>query len=153
MNSFSRSRGKNPHEASDGLARELDGTDLDVHLIGDAQAPRRIFNAIWEGEVAARRRVLLHHRRVPMGRRGTRYRVTIAGRGGSTVREAAADREGRLTIPVELGPGNPHQHYSPAADEASTGPSPDDVPFYVRGNSSRFYTSEVSIFPTSGIPG
>lgn len=41
--------------ADDSLARELDGSGLDVHLIGDAQAPRRIFNAIWEGEAAARR--------------------------------------------------------------------------------------------------
>ncbi|MFC5749849.1 FAD-dependent oxidoreductase [Actinomadura rugatobispora] len=40
--------------ADDALARELDGTGLDVHLIGDAQAPRRIFNAIWEAETAAR---------------------------------------------------------------------------------------------------
>lgn len=41
--------------ANDSLARELDGTGLDVHLVGDAQAPRRIFNAIWEAEAAARR--------------------------------------------------------------------------------------------------
>ncbi|HSA49004.1 MAG TPA: FAD-dependent oxidoreductase, partial [Yinghuangia sp.] len=41
--------------ADDGLARELDGSGLDVHLVGDAQAPRRIFNAIWEADAAARR--------------------------------------------------------------------------------------------------
>ncbi|MBL7620274.1 FAD-dependent oxidoreductase [Frankia sp. AgB1.8] len=41
--------------ADDGLARQLDGSGLDVHLIGDAQAPRRVFNAIWEAEAAARR--------------------------------------------------------------------------------------------------
>jgi 2,4-dienoyl-CoA reductase-like NADH-dependent reductase (Old Yellow Enzyme family)/thioredoxin reductase len=41
--------------ANDSLARELDDTDLHVHLVGDAQAPRRIFNAIWEAEAAARR--------------------------------------------------------------------------------------------------
>ena len=41
--------------ANDGLARELQGTDLDVHLVGDAQAPRRLFNAIWDAETAARK--------------------------------------------------------------------------------------------------
>ncbi|MGF7237232.1 MAG: FAD-dependent oxidoreductase, partial [Frankia sp.] len=41
--------------ANDGLAHELDGTGLDVHRVGDAQAPRRIFNAIWEAEIAARK--------------------------------------------------------------------------------------------------
>ncbi|MET0728122.1 MAG: hypothetical protein ABWZ76_07455, partial [Acidimicrobiales bacterium] len=51
----------------------------------------------------------------------------------------------RLTIPVVLGPVNPHQQFSPAADAASTGPSPDDVPFTVRGNSSRFHRAHVSI--------
>jgi 2,4-dienoyl-CoA reductase-like NADH-dependent reductase (Old Yellow Enzyme family) len=41
--------------ANDGLARELEGTGLEVHPVGDAQAPRRIFNAIWEAETAARK--------------------------------------------------------------------------------------------------
>ncbi|MBO0855781.1 MAG: NADH:flavin oxidoreductase, partial [Nocardia sp.] len=40
--------------ADDSLARELAGTDLEVHVIGDAQSPRRIFNAIWEAETTAR---------------------------------------------------------------------------------------------------
>ncbi|ABW13114.1 NADH:flavin oxidoreductase/NADH oxidase [Parafrankia sp. EAN1pec] len=40
--------------ANDLLARELDGAGLDIHLVGDAQAPRRIFNAIWEADTAAR---------------------------------------------------------------------------------------------------
>ncbi|MFI5717623.1 FAD-dependent oxidoreductase [Nocardia sp. NPDC051750] len=41
--------------ADDSLARELAGTELDIHVVGDAQAPRRIFNAIWEAETAARK--------------------------------------------------------------------------------------------------
>jgi 2,4-dienoyl-CoA reductase-like NADH-dependent reductase (Old Yellow Enzyme family) len=41
--------------ANDGLAGELEGTGLEVHQVGDAQAPRRIFNAIWEAESAARK--------------------------------------------------------------------------------------------------
>ncbi|WP_019929007.1 FAD-dependent oxidoreductase [Nocardia sp. BMG111209] len=40
--------------ADDALARELAGRGPQVHVIGDAQAPRRIFNAIWEGEAIAR---------------------------------------------------------------------------------------------------
>ncbi|WP_216898480.1 FAD-dependent oxidoreductase [Nocardia alni] len=40
--------------ANDGLAQELREMDVDLHVIGDAQAPRRIFNAIWEAETAAR---------------------------------------------------------------------------------------------------
>lgn len=40
--------------ADDQLARDLEGSAIDVHLVGDAHAPRRIFNAIWEGENAAR---------------------------------------------------------------------------------------------------
>jgi NADH dehydrogenase FAD-containing subunit len=38
----------------DDLARELDGAEIDVHVVGDAQAPRRIFNAIAEADEAAR---------------------------------------------------------------------------------------------------
>ncbi|MEV1086097.1 alpha/beta hydrolase-fold protein [Streptomyces sp. NPDC050211] len=60
---------------------------------------------------------------------------------------ATADAQGRLTIPLALGPGNPHQQYSPQADTASTGPSPDDVPFHARGNSARFNRAEVTILP------
>jgi hypothetical protein len=34
------------------LAKELAATDLDVRLVGDCLAPRRVFNAIWEGNLA-----------------------------------------------------------------------------------------------------
>jgi hypothetical protein len=61
------------------------------------------------------------------------------------MRSATADGQGRLTIPVALGPGNPHQQYSPQAETSSKGPSPDDVAFHTRGNSSRFYRAEVTI--------
>jgi 2,4-dienoyl-CoA reductase-like NADH-dependent reductase (Old Yellow Enzyme family) len=40
--------------ADDALARELADTGTEVHLVGDAQSPRRIFNAVWEGDAAAR---------------------------------------------------------------------------------------------------
>jgi 2,4-dienoyl-CoA reductase (NADPH2) len=38
--------------ANDQLARELDNLGISATSIGDCQAPRRIFNAIWEGEHA-----------------------------------------------------------------------------------------------------
>ncbi len=50
-----RGRADSRNAADDRLARDLEGSDIDVHLVGDAHAPRRIFNAIWEGENAARR--------------------------------------------------------------------------------------------------
>jgi hypothetical protein len=78
---------------------------------------------------------------------GTRYRVTVRGHEGASARSATADAQGRLTIPLLLGTGNPHQQYSPQAETSSTGPSPDDVPFHTRGNSSRFNRVEVTILP------
>ncbi|QYB00227.1 FAD-dependent oxidoreductase (plasmid) [Rhodococcus sp. USK10] len=43
------------NRADDTLARALEAAGLDVVAIGDCQSPRRIFNAIWEGEMAGRR--------------------------------------------------------------------------------------------------
>ncbi len=40
--------------AQDGLLHELGSAGADVHGIGDCLAPRRIFNAIWEGELIGR---------------------------------------------------------------------------------------------------
>ncbi|MFE8954924.1 FAD-dependent oxidoreductase [Streptomyces althioticus] len=41
--------------ADDALARQLAATGLEIYSVGDCQAPRKIFNAIWEGDQAARR--------------------------------------------------------------------------------------------------
>lgn len=41
------------NRAEDGLVRALEGS-TEVHAIGDCVSPRRIFNAIWEGELVAR---------------------------------------------------------------------------------------------------
>ena len=41
--------------ADDTLARSLEGDGREVHLIGDAFAPRRLMDAIYEGTLAARR--------------------------------------------------------------------------------------------------
>lgn len=40
--------------ALDGLAAEARARGLDVEVVGDALAPRRIFNAVYEGELAGR---------------------------------------------------------------------------------------------------
>jgi uncharacterized FAD-dependent dehydrogenase len=40
--------------ALDGLAQEARELGLDVEVVGDALAPRRIFNAIYEGELVGR---------------------------------------------------------------------------------------------------
>ncbi len=40
--------------SDDGLARALEGDDREVHVIGDALAPRRLMDAIYEGTLAAR---------------------------------------------------------------------------------------------------
>jgi S-formylglutathione hydrolase FrmB len=82
-----------------------------------------------------------------LARPGRRYHVTVRDHAGASVWSATADAQGRLTIPLALGPGNPHQQYSPQADTSSTGPSPDNAPFHTRGNSSRFNRAEVTITP------
>ncbi len=41
--------------AEDSLSRELSEEGREVHVVGDCLAPRRIFNAIWEAELVARR--------------------------------------------------------------------------------------------------
>jgi S-formylglutathione hydrolase FrmB len=74
---------------------------------------------------------------------GAAVRVTVTGRrGGSWV--ADADESGRLIVPLDLGPGNPHQQFSVAA-ASSGGAGPDEVPFPTRRDGSRFARTDVSI--------
>lgn len=73
------------------------------------------------------------------------YNITTFGFDGWTHSETRADRGGRLKLTLALGPGNPFQQYSPAADQASTGGGPYDAPFYIRGNGSRFNRRTVSV--------
>ena len=42
------------NRARDEMLRELRTTDIEVHAVGDVLAPRRVFNAIYEGERVAR---------------------------------------------------------------------------------------------------
>jgi pimeloyl-ACP methyl ester carboxylesterase len=47
---------------------------------------------------------------------GQRVPVTIRDAAGTRTTELVADRAGRLTVPVALGPGNPLQQHSPAGN-------------------------------------
>jgi hypothetical protein len=79
------------------------------------------------------------------------FRATITNRDNPELGTTAlvdTDLEGHLTVPVALGAGNPFQQYTPAANATSTGPSPDDVPFLVFNNGSRFYRADVTIAAT-----
>ncbi|MBZ3900372.1 alpha/beta hydrolase [Streptomyces griseiscabiei] len=81
----------------------------------------------------------------PLARPGSRHSLTVHDREAASVRTVSADSQGRLAITVSLGPGNPYQQYSQEAEASSSGPSPDDVPFHVRGDGSRFHRAEVTI--------
>jgi hypothetical protein len=68
----------------------------------------------------------------------------------STSMMVRSDPDGRLTIPVQLGPANPFQQFSDQANSASNGPSPDAalVPFRTSpNNGSRFHRARVTISP------
>ena len=51
---------------------------------------------------------------------GTLHEVTIADGPSITRTTVMADHDGRLSVPVALGPGNPDQQYTPAAQLAGT---------------------------------
>jgi S-formylglutathione hydrolase FrmB len=55
------------------------------------------------------------------------------------------DGEGRITLPVTLGPANPFQQFSPEAKAVATGRSADDTPFPTFDNGSRFYRVDVRL--------
>lgn len=55
------------------------------------------------------------------------------------------DSEGRLAVPVELGPPNPFQQFSPEANSAATGAPTDETPFPLNNNGSRFYRADVRV--------
>ncbi|MBL7490259.1 hypothetical protein I6A62_19705 [Frankia sp. AgW1.1] len=81
---------------------------------------------------------------------GVKYRITTAAAGGSKTDSVTADGNGRLTLPVDLGPANPAQQYTAAADHTTptgnTAPSAiTDPPFYTRGNGSSFYRTQILI--------
>ncbi len=55
------------------------------------------------------------------------------------------DASGRLSVPLDLGPANPFQQYSTEANSRASADKPDNVPFRVNNNGSRFYRVQVSI--------
>lgn len=60
---------------------------------------------------------------------------------------ARTDAQGRLTLPIELGPANRFQQYSSEADQAATGTQPDPVPFRLLNDGSRFFQVRVTLAP------
>lgn len=80
---------------------------------------------------------------------GHEYTVTLNAPGGTSERQSVqANHQGRLALSLDLGPGNPYQQYSPLAEQASSGTlaGADDLPFYVRGNGSRFFQTTVFVW-------
>ena len=55
------------------------------------------------------------------------------------------DAQGRLVVPIRLGPANQFQQYSAEAKAAATSTAPDKVPFIAIGNGSRFYRVDVQL--------
>lgn len=126
----------------------------DYSLYGwDVQIDRKVveFSAL---EVADQRTFSL----VGSGR--ALVRTTVAGKPNNSVRIAITNRNipelsetmtvrtdsgGRLSIPIDLGPANIFQQYSPEANAAATGASGDSAPFLMFNNGSRFYRVEVRI--------
>lgn len=77
-----------------------------------------------------------------VGKPNSAVRVRI---GNAPAVRLRTDEGGRLSIPVDLGPANPFQQYSPQADAASTGARPAEAPFVLRNDGSRFATVAVRI--------
>ncbi len=83
-----------------------------------------------------------------IGRANARYRVTLTDPqkpAAARTMTLRADRSGRLSVPIDLGRANAFQQYSPEAKAQATGPSPDDTPFPLFDNGSRFYQVKVDI--------
>jgi S-formylglutathione hydrolase FrmB len=85
----------------------------------------------------------------PVYHSGKMYSVVVSSSTGErTSYSVAASESGRLKIDVPLGPGNPHQQYTPASEQRR-GSTPAGAiahaPFLIIGNGSHFYESTVSI--------
>lgn len=89
----------------------------------------------------------------PLYRAKAWYRVTTSGIGGSEQHLLQADSTGRLTMKISLGPGNPHQQYTPEAathDTLTCATRLDvgditHIPFMVVGDGCSFYRTAVTV--------
>ena len=91
-----------------------------------------------------------------IGRRGARVRaaITVPGapdRERTVMLTAGAD--GRVSVPVRLGPANAFQQYSAEANAASSGGKLDDVPFRLVNDGSRFFRANVRLTRLTPAPG
>lgn len=83
-----------------------------------------------------------------MNRGNQKVRVAITNRDKpelSRVLSLIADPRGRLVVPIEFGPANPFQQYSPEANSKATTAQPGNLPFQTFDDGSRFYRVEVRI--------
>ncbi|WP_131803990.1 hypothetical protein [Pseudofrankia sp. BMG5.36] len=77
------------------------------------------------------------------------YKVAISGPVGSTTTSQKSDAAGRLTVQLQLGPGNRNQQYSPAAKASSLTPAKGELaavslPFDA-GKGSQFFKASVRV--------
>ncbi|RYD60038.1 MAG: hypothetical protein EOP60_00380 [Sphingomonadales bacterium] len=71
----------------------------------------------------------------PVARPNLRVRVTV----GREDKELRTDAQGRLSVPVRLGPANAFRQYSPEARASATRASQDHTPFVLLDDGSRFF--------------
>lgn len=83
-----------------------------------------------------------------VGKPNRSMRVAITNRDNRELSKTImlrSDAHGRLTVPLDLGPANPFQQYSPEAEAAASADQPDEVPFQISNSGSRFYRVQVNI--------
>lgn len=80
-------------------------------------------------------------------RAGAKVRVVLSreGESGSTSMILQANGRGRLAVPIDLGPANAFQQYSPEADAMATGGPVAKTPFRLLNNGSSFYRVHVQL--------
>lgn len=77
---------------------------------------------------------------------GETYTVTSTGPDGAAEeRSVVADGEGRLVLDFDLGPVNEFQQFTDDAEDGAPADDPGNLPFFVRGDESRFFVTEVSV--------
>lgn len=84
----------------------------------------------------------------PLGSPNARACVNIDGMVGAAPGKTIllkTDAQGRLAVPIQLGPANPFQQYSAEADAASTGAAVIETPFPQSNNGSHFYRVKVTL--------
>jgi S-formylglutathione hydrolase FrmB len=82
---------------------------------------------------------------------GGKYKLSITDAKGTSKRTVTANSKGRLTVSLDLGPGNPAQQYTTTASESGSQSNGDaanvveNPPFYTSGAGSLFYKATVKV--------